>query len=236
MGKKRIAIYGGTFDPVHNGHLEVARRIRDVFSIDELFFIPAHVAPHKRGADVSAGLHRYAMLALATQDEPKFHILTIELESPERPYTIETLGYLNEKLSDTSQIFFIMGMDSWMEITTWREWEQLLQLTNHIVVTRPGYYVSADHVPQNVRERIIDVRGMSKVVGHDDGEATRIYLTDAVRMDISSTEIRRNVKSGNLSNLSDVLPLPVANYIKKYRLYQDIDGTKFSTSGKSNAH
>jgi nicotinate-nucleotide adenylyltransferase len=236
--KKRIAIYGGTFDPVHNGHIEIARRVRDLFSMDEVFFIPAHVAPHKRGSMVSAGLHRYAMLALATQQEPKFKVLTIELETPDRPYTIETLRILHKELGSSSELFFIMGMDSWMEITTWREWEELLSLTNHIVVTRPGYYVSKEHVPQAVRERIIDVRGLSSLVGYipEDGKGSYIYLTDAVKMDISATEIRRTIHMNQLSKLSALIPQPIADYIKKYRLYQDIDGTELSTIGKNNAH
>ncbi len=87
--RRRIALYGGTFDPVHVGHTALARRLLELFSLDEVLFIPAHVAPHKRDREVSPALHRYAMLALATQGEERFRVSTVELDAPERPYTVE---------------------------------------------------------------------------------------------------------------------------------------------------
>src|SRR5438105_9613819 len=124
--RKRIALYGGTFDPVHLGHVEVARRVAELFEIDELLFVPAQVAPHKTQRDVTPALHRFAMLALATQDEPRLQLSTFELDAPGRGYTVDTLAHFNEQLSDPADLFFIMGADSWSEITSWREWERLL--------------------------------------------------------------------------------------------------------------
>src|SRR5919112_5741235 len=121
--RKRIALYGGTFDPVHNGHMSVARALLQLFALDELVFIPAHVAPHKREQFVSPGLMRYAMLALATQSEARLRVSTFELDAPERPYTVETLARMKEKYGSESRLFFVMGADSWTDIRTWREWE-----------------------------------------------------------------------------------------------------------------
>ncbi|MBV9958707.1 MAG: adenylyltransferase/cytidyltransferase family protein, partial [Acidobacteria bacterium] len=108
--RKRIALYGGTFDPVHVGHLTVARELLKLFALDEVLLIPAHIAPHKRQASVTPPLHRYAMLALATQGESSLRISSVELDAPERPYTVETLARLQQE-SD-AQLFFVMGADS----------------------------------------------------------------------------------------------------------------------------
>src|SRR5919112_271501 len=149
---KRLALYGGTFDPVHIGHLEVARRVSQLFEIEKVLFIPAQMAPHKIGRAVTEPIHRYAMLALATQDDPQLTISTYELDALDRRYTVETVEHFQRVLGDSTELFFIMGADSWSEITTWREWERLLLMTNHIVVTRPGYEPVKTHVGE-VRER-----------------------------------------------------------------------------------
>ncbi|HEY0431119.1 MAG TPA: adenylyltransferase/cytidyltransferase family protein, partial [Pyrinomonadaceae bacterium] len=119
--RKRIAIYGGTFDPVHSAHLEIARRVLPLFAIDEFLFVPARVAPHKMGRDVTSALHRYAMLALATRTKPRLRISTFELDEPERRYTVETLSYFRSHYGESADLFFVMGADSWAEITTWRQ-------------------------------------------------------------------------------------------------------------------
>ena len=125
------------------------------------FFYPGHVAPHKRGRRVTPALDRHAMLALATQDEPRFLISTVELDAPERPYTVETLAHFREAAGrDGSRLFFIMGADSWEEITTWREWERVLGMASTIVVTRPGHGLETGHVTQSVRERVVDLRAL----------------------------------------------------------------------------
>ncbi|MBV9208986.1 MAG: nicotinate-nucleotide adenylyltransferase [Acidobacteria bacterium] len=220
--RKRIALYGGTFDPVHAGHLSVARKLLKLFALDQVLFIPAHVAPHKRNSAVTPPLHRYAMLALATQSEAALRISSIELDAPERPYTVETLARLQAEADETAQFFFVMGADSWAEVTTWREWERLLTMTSHIVVTRPGYELAMSHVTEGLRERISDVRGLepeelARRVDAESGE--KIYVTDAVFVDISATQIRQSIREGNQVWLSHV-PEAVADYIEKYRLYR----------------
>src|SRR6476469_8092657 len=156
--QQRIALYGGTFDPVHTGHLEIARRVSELFEIERLLFIPAQMAPHKIGRPVTEPIHRYAMLALATQNDPKLSISTFELDAPDRRYTVDTVERFQQVLGESTELFFMMGADSWSEITTWREWERLLSMTNHIVVTRPGYEPVRPHVGA-VSERIVDLRG-----------------------------------------------------------------------------
>jgi nicotinate-nucleotide adenylyltransferase len=214
--KRRVALYGGTFDPVHNGHLDVARRVSTLFEIEQVLFIPAQIAPHKLGRTVSAPIHRYAMLALATQHDPVLAISTFELDAPDRRYTIDTVAHFQSYLAD-SELFFIMGADSWVEITTWREWEKLLTAINHIVVTRPGYVIGEG--PMVVRDRIVDLRGETKKIGQLSESGPRIFLTDVVMKDIAATNIRRLAREGSVAELSNLVPEPVAEYVKKYEVY-----------------
>jgi len=213
---RRIAFYGGSFDPPHHGHLEIACVLTEKFELDEFTFIPAFHAPHKVRLKPTSAYDRYTMLCLVTADLPGINVSKMEIEVPERPYTIETLTRLNNDRPD-DQIFFVMGADSWMDIKTWREWEKVLLSSNHIVVTRPGYDISFDHVTHQIRERIVDLRNLSaKPV--DAREQNTIYITDAVNLDISSTEIRSKIRGHDPSWPQDVAG-EVANYIEKYQIY-----------------
>ncbi len=216
--KKRIALYGGTFDPVHFGHLEIARRVSELFEIEQVLFIPAQVAPHKLGRPVTAPLHRYAMLALATQEDPSLAISTFEIEELNRRYTIDTLSHFSATLGANAELFFIMGADSWAEIATWREWQRLLTVTNHIVVSRPGFELES---PEEVKDRIVDMRGQQSLKANDDGRSPKIYLTDVVMRDVSATQIRGLAARQKFEDLKSLLPRAVAHYIEKYGIYQE---------------
>src|SRR5437868_7936556 len=161
MQQRRVGLYGGTFDPVHAGHIAVARALVELFALDEVLFIPAHVAPHKRSTtrQPAAPLHRYAMLVLATLNEPQLKVSTVELDAPERPYTVETLARLRTEYGASARLFFVMGADSWADITTWREWERLLTMTDVIVMARPGYTLTTTHVTEAVRRRVVELSG-----------------------------------------------------------------------------
>ena len=214
--KRRVALYGGTFDPVHLGHLEVARAVSQLFEIEKVLFIPAQVAPHKIGRPITPPLHRYAMLVLATQDDPRLVISTFEIEAPDRRYTVDTLAHFIRLYGEASELFFIMGADSWTEITTWRDWRQLLTMVNHIVVTRPRYELLG---PSEMAERIVDVR-QSKSLPRVASE-TRIFLTDIVMKDVSATQIRTLAAEEKFQELKQFLPDSVADYIQKYAIYQE---------------
>jgi len=237
---KRMALYGGTFDPVHNGHIRIAQTFLELFALDDFCFVPAHVAPHKRGAMVTPPLHRYAMLALATQNDERMRISSIELDAPEKPYTIETLTkFSNEEAANDAQLFFVMGADSWMEIRTWRDWERLLQLTNYIVVTRPGYELNAEHVTKQIREQIVDLRGLNEEQikrRSTESSSAKIYVTDAVLMDVSATSIRRHVRSESSREWLKNVPPSVADYIQKYELYKDRHETELHSQTTISAH
>jgi len=216
---KRIAFFGGSFDPVHNGHLSIAQRLTSLFGLDEFVFIPAFHAPHKPDRRPTSAYDRFAMLSLATRDETRISVSKIELELPEKPYTVETLERLKIDYPNT-RIFFVMGADSWMDILTWREWEKVLAMVSHIVVTRPGYEIGFDHVTGEIRERIVDTRNNNGTwdLGPGAGEG-RIYITDAVLVDVSATELRKEIKDG-VPGWHGQVPAEVAKYIEKYQIYK----------------
>ena len=226
---KRIAFYGGSFDPVHNGHLAIARALTGQFALDEFFFVPAFHAPHKKDKRVTSPFCRYAMLALATNGEPRIKISTIELNVPEKPFTFETQTKLKNELKD-AEIFFVIGADSWAEIDTWREWQKVLTLTNIIVVTRPDYEIGFSRVTPEICERIVDLResGRRTLVGgqsNKQGDQQRltkyeqkIYITNAVNLDVSSSAIRREISESSRA-WREKVPPAVAKYIEKYELY-----------------
>ena len=242
--KKRIALYGGTFDPVHAGHLEIARRVLSLFEIEKVLFVPAQMAPHKIGRPVTQPIHRYAMLVLATQNDPQLSISTFELDAPDRCYTVDTVEHFQRELGDSTELFFIMGADSWSEIATWREWERLLTIANHIVVTRPGYELETSHVGE-LRERIMDLRTslecgdlspLSQSAERGDVNKAvasyrtpKIFITDVVMSDVSATNIRTLASEGRTDELANYLPGPVFEYIRKYGIYRNSNEAKLNS-------
>ncbi len=220
--RHRIAVYGGTFDPIHNGHLRVADAILKAFAMDRLLFVPAFVPPHKRGQRISSPFNRLAMLALATADQPLMLISTIELEAPQRPYTIETLGILQAEFPDAG-LFFVMGEDSFLDVTMWREHKRLLTEYDIVVATRPGLGKEecegnlASHLESDLQARCIDLRG-GRIPTDQQLDEPHIYLTDYVAVDVSATGIREAVEQGHA--IDTMVPPPVADYIEKYQLYR----------------
>lgn len=205
---------------MHKGHIEVARRVLELFELEEVLFVPACVPPHKSG--ISSAFHRFAMLALATNNDPLLRILTVELDEPERPYAVDTVERVQAEMDAERRLFFMIGADSWSEIATWHEWQRLLKMCDLIVVTRPGYELSGQ-IPDGAA-RVVDLRGMSrreisKVLDSDSGP--NVFLTDAAMVDISATAIRGAARAGESERLRQMVPTPVADYIEKYELYRN---------------
>lgn len=217
-GKLRMAFFGGSFDPPHRGHFAIARALIEIFELDAFVFIPAFHAPHKPDQPPTPAIHRYAMLAIATNNEPKMRVSTIEIDDPDRPFTFQTLESLKQ-LFPNIRPFFVMGADSFRDITTWRNWEQVLSSVDHIVVTRPGTSISFEHLPDHLRERVVDLRKDAGNYELRAATARSIFITDAVSADTSATAVRSDIGNNILQWRCQVTE-EVAKYIEKYELYR----------------
>jgi len=244
MEPPRIGAYGGTFDPIHCGHVEVASALVGKFAMDELLIIPAASPPHKDPRGLSSSHHRFAMAALGTLPVPRVLVSALEIDSPASPYTFETVARLRALYGPTAELYFIIGSDSFEEMHTWRRPDLIVSNSNLIVAARPGYGMSNPQLSRlfapdleshsttrdNSEEagtggspwpaRIIDLTGDRKpaAVPPEGRPAGSIFLTDYVTADISSTEIRHRA-ARNL-DIRGMVPEGVAAYITKYKLYQ----------------
>jgi nicotinate-nucleotide adenylyltransferase len=181
--------------------------------------IPAHRPPHKGSREIADDYHRFAMAVLASLDEPRVRVSTLELEAPDRPYTFETVERLQSALGQDTRLFFVMGADSFEEINTWREPARLLSSTSLIVITRPGHDVGVSHLDERFRSTVVDLRGREgEMPVSEDTNEHHIFVTGCVNNRISSTEIRQKVRDGE--SIGELVPARVADYISKYELYR----------------
>lgn len=200
MTSKRIGVMGGTFDPIHVGHLVAAEEARVQFALECVLFVPCGQPPHKKDYQVTDRQHRYAMTVLATSSNPAFEVSRIEMDRPGPSYTVDTLRELREADSQSS-LFFITGADGILAVLTWRDPHELVQFCEFIAVTRPGYDLS--HLAQALDPQLME----------------HVHLLPVPGIDISSTEIRRRVAAG--LPVKYLTPLEVEAYIVKQGLYRD---------------
>src|SRR5690242_15592917 len=132
----RIAILGGTFDPIHNGHLAAAQSVAETFQADEVHFVPAFSPPHKQARGITSSFHRFAMVVLATMPFARFRTSTIEVDTLERRYTVDTLQ-LMKRLYPDAELLFVVGTDMYEEIQTWKDFRRLFELSHFVIVNRP---------------------------------------------------------------------------------------------------
>lgn len=218
MRKSRIGILGGTFNPIHNGHLKAAAIVMKRFSLDRVLFIPSFLPPHKTTEGIASPSDRLAMVELAVCNRPRFAASAIEIEAGGRSYSILTLNKV-KKLYPGAWIFFILGVDAFLEIETWRQWERVLGECLFIVVTRPGYRLRdvVNAVGEEYRDRF---RSVSRAEDVPERWFSRqsIFLLPIDAVDISSTEVRRRVRAGR--PLKGRVPASVAAYIRIRGLYR----------------
>ena len=201
---QKIGIMGGTFNPIHIGHLVIAEEVRFRFKLDKIIFIPAGNPPHKDYNNITAGKHRYQMTLLATMDNPYFDVSSIEIEREGITYTIDTITALREKCDKDVELYFITGADSIIELSTWKEVDKLLNLCKFIAATRPGFDIA----------KIED-----KVKELEDRYKKNIYSLSVPALQISSTDIRNRIKQG--ITVKYLLPESVEYYINKHNLYRE---------------
>lgn len=199
MTRRRIGVMGGTFNPIHSGHLVAADEALVAFDLDEVVFVPAGRPWQKEGIDVAPAEDRYLMTVIATSSHPRFRVSRIEIDRDGPTYTVETLGLLKETLGDVD-LSFITGADAVLEILSWKDPEEVLRRARFIACTRPGYDLDrlAKQMPEGLEERV-DVMEIPALA-------------------ISSTDIRRRVAERR--PIRYLVPEGVATYIEKNGLYR----------------
>jgi nicotinate-nucleotide adenylyltransferase len=226
-----IGLLGGTFDPVHRGHLALAKAARERCDLGRVLFVPANVPPHKQKQTMASYFHRYAMVALCTQDEKQF--VPSLLEAPEEVtvgaksksnanYTIDTVRRLKRTLKKSDRLFFVIGMDAFADIAKWHEPEALLRECDFIIASRPGYSLAdvANSLPEGLRPVASVTKPFAKQPAKGDLvlRGATLHLLDNVHEPVSATAVRQAVAAKKpLSRF--VLPA-VAEYIKKMELYR----------------
>jgi nicotinate-nucleotide adenylyltransferase len=209
----RIGILGGTFDPVHLGHVETARAAARALRIDRVLLMPAGTPPHRQQRPSASRFHRFAMTALAVNGVDGLEASDLEIGSLEPSYTFETLARLHADGLDAAHIFFITGADAFAEIATWSRYPRVLDLANFVVIARPGH--AASDLPA-ILPALAPRMSSEGRPGPERGEPF-IYLIDAKTPDVSSTEIRRRLEAGDA--VADMVPPAVAMHIEQHGLY-----------------
>lgn len=204
--KKKIGIMGGTFNPIHNGHLVTAQEALDQFYLDEVIFIPTGNPPHKVEDHLADAEDRYLMTVIATSSNSSFFVSRVEIDREGKSYTIDTVKELRKTYGIDSELFFITGADAILEILSWKDTEETVKLAKFIAATRPGYDFSK-------------IKYLKSTLFSSEKEANdRIFIMEIPALAISSTNIRERVKSFRPINY--LVPEGVSNYIHKHRLYK----------------
>ncbi len=200
---RRLGIMGGTFDPIHYGHLVTAEVARAEFELDVVSFVPSGSPPHKQGVPISPGRDRFMMTVLATATNPFFEVSRIELDRDGPSYTIDTVRAFKARCAPGTELFFITGADAAVEILTWKDAQDLLRECAFIAATRPG------HAMDRLESELAEAR---RVATHG------IFVVEVPALAISSSDIRGRVRRGE--PIRYLLPESVENYIRKAGLYR----------------
>ncbi|MDR1989711.1 MAG: nicotinate-nucleotide adenylyltransferase [Acidobacteriaceae bacterium] len=209
---RRLGILGGTFDPIHRGHLDLGTAAHEALRLTSVLVLPSHVPPHRPQTSASA-FHRFAMAAMAVSGQRGWEVSDLELNAPGPSYTSHTLQRLLDTGYMPGELFFVIGADAFADIESWRDYPELLSLANFAVVSRPGH--SVRDLPMRV-PRLADRFANSTNAAR--GETTSIFLIDALTADVSSTIIRERL----LAHLSvdGLVPERVQQHIEQHRLYR----------------
>ncbi|HEY0259507.1 MAG TPA: nicotinate-nucleotide adenylyltransferase [Lacisediminihabitans sp.] len=193
--RRSIGIMGGTFDPIHHGHLVAASEVMQVFHLDQVIFVPAAMQPFKAGRRVTPAEHRYLMTVIATASNPSFDVSRVDIDRGGMTYTIDTLTDLRAREPD-ADYFFITGADALAQIAQWKDADRLFDMAHFVGVTRPGHVLDANGLPRD-----------------------SVSLLEVPAMAISSTDCRERVQEGK--PVWYLVPDGVVQYIAKYDLYRD---------------
>lgn len=215
---RRLGIMGGTFDPVHFGHLRAAEEACEALDFQQFMFMPAADPPHKSGAAITPFAHRARMLQLATQDNPRFELSDLEQRRAGKSYTVITLNSLLQSVHKKTELYFLVGLDSFLELHTWWHYREIFQLAHIVVLRRPGYVEQEmeNFLTQNV-SNLYRLEHDTNVFRHP--VLLPVHFIANTQFGISSTQIRQSVKQGN--SIRYLTPYDVVEYIKQNGLYRE---------------
>ncbi len=233
-----VAIFGGTFDPVHRGHLNVARAAQKAHGLGRIYFVPAAIQPFKQSQPVTPFHHRYAMLALATHSEKSFLPSLMEAPGEEArrtpSFSIDTVRRFRALLPKSHRLFFLIGIDSFLGIARWREAEALLREVEFIVSSRPGFSLAdiADALPESLRPQpsVISPFARRPATGDLVVAGVTLHILDRVKENVSATQVRRAAAGGR--GVSRFVDPAVAAYIAKMHLYKSAAKRARRAAGK----
>jgi nicotinate-nucleotide adenylyltransferase len=212
----KIGLFGGTFDPIHWGHLRSAEEVAETFRLDRLYFVPASIPPHKRGQTTTPAEDRLQMVRRAVAGNARFAVSTIEIQRAGVSYSIDTIRAFHAKKREGDSLYFIIGLDAFCEIATWKDYAEIFPLCNFIVTSRPG---SKENDP--LKGTGIAVKKLFcydfKQENYRHRSGTRILFIELTDIAISASEIRTLVKQGK--SIRYLVPAAVENYIRRRGLY-----------------
>lgn len=224
-GSRRLGVLGGTFDPIHFGHLDAGDAAQSTLGLDEVRLIPAHDPPHRPVDPRASAFHRFALASLAIVDRPSWRVSDVEVMREGPSYSVDTLRSLHAEGWSAWQIFFILGADAFAEIATWKQFPEVLDAAHFVVVARPGMTLddAVTRTPQlAAKVRPLDVRRVRLQPDlANTGHETAILLVEARTRDVSSTAVRTRLAAG--LSIDDLVPAPVARHITAHQLYGAVD-------------
>ncbi|MGB9822137.1 nicotinate-nucleotide adenylyltransferase [Thermodesulfovibrio sp.] len=205
----KIGLFGGTFNPIHYGHLRVAEEVREAFLLDKIIFIPAGIPPLKK-YDIVEAMHRLKMTELAVKDNPFFEVSDFEAKQKKSSYTINTLTHL-KRLYQKDTLFFIMGIDAFLELKSWYRYEELLRMVDFIIMSRPGFdnLQNYEFIEDEEAENCFKIKNSDK----------RAFFISVSPFWISSTQIRKMIQ--NEKSIRYLVPEEVRKYIEDNKLYRE---------------
>jgi len=214
--QNRVGLFGGTFDPIHYGHLSAAEEIIQTLSLNKVYFIPSAIPPHKEESNITPAADRLKMLRLAIEGNEHFDISEFELERETPSYTVDTLEHLTGAHPDL-EFYFILGNEIFNKIESWKDYRRLFELTNFVVITRPGFSdVDSNKIPLALKDDFRYYKKVENVISYTNN-ARDIVFTEIRGIEISSTDIRNSVKSNK--SIKYLIPDKVEKYIITEKLY-----------------
>jgi nicotinate-nucleotide adenylyltransferase len=220
----KLGLFGGSFNPIHNGHLALASHVLDKLQLDRVLFLPTGDPPHKRDGSLAPAKDRYEMVRLAIADTPSFELSDVELRRSGKSYTIDTVRTLQHQYGPSIDLHFLIGLDAFLDLPNWKDPQELLRLCRFVVVPRPGQSFQS-----LATMSLLPTLDLQALVRLDTGESARLEIAGPADQNIiclpippcstSASDIRQRIKQG--SPVANLLPPLVESYILQHRLYQE---------------